>query len=1323
MARNFIAMIPGSKNVSSTNLLSKELYDLQSKRNKSLSNLDNQLRELKSKEETLQNQLSNIKALTFSEVDNTSKNLKLDLEENLKRLKAERTTKLLELKKRFDETLEEEVSKKEQKVKSEAEELDKLHMEIYDTMRKCHLSTKIVKVQDADKYPTENIAKAITTVQRDLAKKIKEFNSQKKLIRSSLNDLATTDMFKGPMLGFTKSVKAMMTREKKDKDFFDSAEITLNMLRLIVNNKRAKLDFADQAIEKNNEIVRTFNKLRDEIEENYKEAIKSLTKDLEGTIERETSQEYIENKESDNRLRLQNMLSDIRNQIASAEKLREGQLRTYDEEINSIKKRISECSKVIDFNDNTILDLENAVKEQSKLVTLRKRYEMLKTTDILDMSDMEIEEGDTNTELMAKFEAELADKLKKYSTNPEVMALTLEEHRTKLYKLKRQLDKYYNVLHRFKIGQKKAGEQVTEEDFILDTNNRSILVVYNKENSKKMIELVKYMTQQALLDVHPHALRVNILNPTIDVNWSDLPVDTDERDWKTGKLKKGKIYCQSVKPADISDIEEQLTEYLSKLQSKDLKGEDITTFIQKGRLNGAIIPQYVININHGHNSELMGNLAEQSDQHGVTNITFVRNNSELYAEDEGKFSLSEMAESLLESYSIVIEDVDSGKNKDYFDVQVYDRLAKIKETVAYKLVQPDENGRKIEFAKNALKLRTRFLAVNPPGFTTEDYVEAFIETYHETSAEDGIMLHFGYKDGDVSQPGFIYLDSDSDNVHLFIGGTTGGGKSNTVNVMLNVLKVQYAPSELMLFYLDFKIVEAMAHAKPYKMPHCMAISGTMCAQYVNSLMEYVVGEMKRRQDLFSTVGATNLKGYRKVMLKEVERLKGLGMIKEALELKRSLPTRTVLLVDEAAQAFQDENISELFKFNTTALSQLARSMGIHMVYVSQDPSKMPSEVMGNFKARACTKANKSVSGEVIGNDFASWPEHDVLGFFCSNVNGGDNDFNVRYMVPYNDTEFTTPMYNKLALRLVEERGDINRDPVIFDQEEKLRKFKFNKLVDNTKCTFTPKVREIPIGEPVKFMLKPEATKLMLSADAKQHITLTSSDPEMKMRIIRRIIEGHQEQISEYEDGALAVSLVFLKDKPYWFSYEKTLGASKEDIEDNIEYGGFTLMEMDKAQIKEYPLIENLCNVVGLDEDLNPLPWYYEAEEDEEAEPVLDDDGNQMGMPHDPDEMAVNLVFIFDSDVVDFRGDHYDSTLKPIFAELSSRNLHVIFVESSYSKTLDAEYIGYTIAHGISSIDFDVKLRGIPDQFVGYLTRGGELEVFKPLYYNVDDAKI
>ncbi len=181
----------------------------------------------------------------------------------------------------------------------------------------------------------------------------------------------------------------------------------------------------------------------------------------------------------------------------------------------------------------------------------------------------------------------------------------------------------------------------------------------------------------------------------------------------------------------------------------------------------------------------------------------------------------------------------------------------------------------------------------------------------------------------------------ADAPHLMIAGTTGSGKSICLHALLVSLLQTKTPKELQLALIDPKLVELSQYQS---IPH---LYGGAIANHVTDameLLEQLIEEMERRNQLFNDIGVSNLS--------------------EAIRLGETNLARIVVVIEELAdlisQAKEIEN-------PLVRLAQKARSAGIHLVIATQRPDSATFSglLRSNIPGRIALHVQKSSESRII----------------------------------------------------------------------------------------------------------------------------------------------------------------------------------------------------------------------------------------------------------------------------------------------------------------------------------------------------------------------
>ncbi|MBU5404449.1 DNA translocase FtsK 4TM domain-containing protein [Paraeggerthella hongkongensis] len=194
--------------------------------------------------------------------------------------------------------------------------------------------------------------------------------------------------------------------------------------------------------------------------------------------------------------------------------------------------------------------------------------------------------------------------------------------------------------------------------------------------------------------------------------------------------------------------------------------------------------------------------------------------------------------------------------------------------------------------------------------------------------------------------------------HLLIGGTTGSGKSVSINAMIMSILMRATPSEVRFIMIDPKRVEFT----PYNgIPHLYVPVVTEPREAASAL-SWGVAEMERRLKVFSKVGARNIGQYNakvQAAQAEAERAADAGEEPPANDLGGELPY-IVIIIDELADLMM--NVGKEVEFSISRIAQLARAAGIHLIVATQRPST--NVVTGLIKANITNRIAFNVASGI-----------------------------------------------------------------------------------------------------------------------------------------------------------------------------------------------------------------------------------------------------------------------------------------------------------------------------------------------------------------------
>jgi S-DNA-T family DNA segregation ATPase FtsK/SpoIIIE len=195
--------------------------------------------------------------------------------------------------------------------------------------------------------------------------------------------------------------------------------------------------------------------------------------------------------------------------------------------------------------------------------------------------------------------------------------------------------------------------------------------------------------------------------------------------------------------------------------------------------------------------------------------------------------------------------------------------------------------------------------------------------------------------------------------HLLIAGSTGTGKSVSVNAMLSSILFRASPDDVRLIMIDPKRLELGMYED---IPHLLTPVVVDPKQAANAL-KWAVHEMEERYKTLAAVGVRNIEQYnRNLKLAQAEK-NGPVTDEEGNEVK-PLPF-IVLLIDELADLMMvaGNEVEE----SIARLAQMARAVGIHLILATQRPSVdvITGLIKANLPARISFRVSSKIDSRTI----------------------------------------------------------------------------------------------------------------------------------------------------------------------------------------------------------------------------------------------------------------------------------------------------------------------------------------------------------------------
>lgn len=198
--------------------------------------------------------------------------------------------------------------------------------------------------------------------------------------------------------------------------------------------------------------------------------------------------------------------------------------------------------------------------------------------------------------------------------------------------------------------------------------------------------------------------------------------------------------------------------------------------------------------------------------------------------------------------------------------------------------------------------------------------------------------------------------------HLLVAGTTGSGKSVSLNAMLLSMLFKATPEQLRFIMIDPKMLELSVYDG---IPHLLTPVITDMKDAANAL-RWCVAEMDKRYRLMAALGVRNITGYNQKVTDAIKQGQPLNMpgtlVTDEASAKATLDALPIIVVvvDELADMMMvvGKKVEDLI----ARIAQKARAAGIHLIIATQRPSV--DVITGLIKANIPTRVAFQVSSRI-----------------------------------------------------------------------------------------------------------------------------------------------------------------------------------------------------------------------------------------------------------------------------------------------------------------------------------------------------------------------
>lgn len=209
-----------------------------------------------------------------------------------------------------------------------------------------------------------------------------------------------------------------------------------------------------------------------------------------------------------------------------------------------------------------------------------------------------------------------------------------------------------------------------------------------------------------------------------------------------------------------------------------------------------------------------------------------------------------------------------------------------------------------------------------------------IERWKKNRTYDSLKALIGQKGGGAG----CYLDVHEKyhGPHGLIAGTTGSGKSETLQTYMLSLALNFSPDDVGFFVIDYK-GGGMANLFD-GLPHMIGKISNLSGNQVHRAMVSIKSENIRRQRIFTEHGVNNINLYTRLYKNN----------------EASIPVpHMFIIIDEFAELKREE---PEFMRELISVAQVGRSLGVHLILATQKPAgTVDDNIWSNSKFRLCLR--------------------------------------------------------------------------------------------------------------------------------------------------------------------------------------------------------------------------------------------------------------------------------------------------------------------------------------------------------------------------------
>jgi S-DNA-T family DNA segregation ATPase FtsK/SpoIIIE len=196
--------------------------------------------------------------------------------------------------------------------------------------------------------------------------------------------------------------------------------------------------------------------------------------------------------------------------------------------------------------------------------------------------------------------------------------------------------------------------------------------------------------------------------------------------------------------------------------------------------------------------------------------------------------------------------------------------------------------------------------------------------------------------------------------HLLIAGSTGTGKSVSVNAMLTSILFRATPDDVRFIMIDPKRLELGMYED---IPHLLT-PVVVDPKLAANALRWAVREMEERYKTLARVGVRNIEQYNRNIRAMQAETNGETVTDDEGNEVKPLPF-IVVLIDELADLMMVA--SNEVEESIARLAQMARAVGIHLILATQRPSVdvITGLIKANLPARISFRVSSKIDSRTI----------------------------------------------------------------------------------------------------------------------------------------------------------------------------------------------------------------------------------------------------------------------------------------------------------------------------------------------------------------------